>query len=170
MKFALTIIMLWFFQPTQAQITRWLKIDQKNYQLFYPENWNYDSSNKRVAFFLKSKLVSDTDSFSENVNLIIQDIGNYDLNLDSYADLSKKQISTMMANSVILSGEKIKAAGGTYYQIIFTAEQEDLKLKFIQHYYIKQKKAYVLTFTSLASTFDQYATVGQRILSSFLLK
>jgi hypothetical protein len=162
--------MLCILQSGQAQVTRWIKLNQNNYQLFYPENWNYDSSNKSVAFFLKSKLVSDTDSFSENVNLIVQDISNYDLNLDSYAELSKKQINSMMAHSVILSGEKIKASGGTYYRIIFTAEQEGLKLKFIQHYYIKQKKAYVLTFTSLESTFDQYATVAQRILSSFLLR
>ena len=57
-----------------------------------------------------------------------------------------------------------------YHKIIYGMSQGIFKLWMEQYYFIKNEKAYVLTFTAEADKFNDYKITGEKILNSFLLK
>ena len=49
-------------------------------------------------------------------------------------------------------------------------DQEPFSLQFVQYYWVRDKKAIVLTFTSEQSAFLKYKEIGELILNSFAFK
>jgi serine/threonine-protein kinase len=147
-------------------------IERPNYSIAYPSNWE-ESFDKTfgVEFILFSPLASKEDKFRENVNLLIQDLSNYDLDLDKYTELSVNQIKTMVTNSVLIESNRIsKGENDNFQKIIYSGDQGAYKLKFEQYYFVKDKKAYVLTFTGEQSEFDKYKESAEETMNSFVIK
>ena len=57
-----------------------------------------------------------------------------------------------------------------HYVIIWTGFVSGNNLKFKQLFFLENESAYVLTFTTLPETFDQYIDLGNKILNSSKLK
>jgi len=120
---------------------------------------------------LFSPLSSPEDKFSDNVNLVIQNLTGQPIkSLDQYTELSENQILTMLTDSKILSSELLKSNGQEYQKVSYTAQQGIYKLTFQQYYFIKNEIAYVLTFTCVADEFEKYRAIGDKILNSFRIK
>ena len=147
-------------------------LSQGNYSIGYPSDWTVNTSGQMgTKFVILSPLASDSDSFQENVNLVIQDLSGHPLNLNDFTNLSVDQIGTFPNGRVI--DKQLQKGGGTgheYAKIIFTGDQNGNHLKFEQYYWIVGKEAYVLTFTALSSTFDNYKPVGEKMLNTFVFK
>ena len=151
--------------------TSWKKIDKANYLIQYPSDWELNESGQMgTSFILFSPLESDKDKFKENVNLLIQDLSGYNLDLNKYTDMSVKQIKTMIPNSTLIESKRIKTSSQEYQRLIYTGDQSSFHLKFEQYYWVKNNKAYVLTLTCEQNKFSKYKVVGERILNSFRLK
>ena len=68
------------FGQTTAQ---WKSLNTESYSIQYPENWELVTSGQmNTSFVIFSELSSETDPFRENVNLIIQDLKGYHMDLD----------------------------------------------------------------------------------------
>lgn len=148
----------------------WAKHENNTFEIRYPKEWKLDTSGKlNSTFILFSENIA-SDNFNENVNLIIQDLGVQGFTLDSYTKLSEEQIKEGVPESRILSSKRTPFSGGEFHQIIWEGQVGKGKLKFKQHYYIKNGKAYVLTLTTLPDAFDDYIAIGDKILNSFKLK
>ncbi|WP_353150171.1 hypothetical protein [Flavobacterium sp.] len=156
----------------QIKESSWKTIDESSYSIQYPENWELNvSETMGTSFILLSQQTSAEDKFRANINLSIQNLEGYYLNLDAYVAISEEQITKMITNGTIIESNRIIIENKTEFQkIIFTGKQGLFQLKFLQYYFIKDEKAYVLTFTSEASQYEKYNITAEQILESFLLK
>jgi len=149
----------------------WKQLNESGYSIQYPSDWELNTSRQMgTSFVILSMQATPQDQFRENVNLLIQDLTGHDLNLDKYTEISEGQITTMLTNGVMLESKRIKAGGSEFHKLIYTGDQEPLKLKFEQYYWVKNNNAYVLTFTTEVNQFDAFKETGEKILNSFILK
>lgn len=149
----------------------WKLLSESNYSIKYPGNWDLNKSGQMgTSFFLFSPLSSEKDQFKENVNLLIQDLTGYNVDLDEYVEISKNQVKTLITDGKIIVSERIVDTPLKYQKMIYTGKQGIYKLKFEQYYWIENNKAFVLTLTCEESQFDTFKTIGEKILNSFQLK
>ncbi len=171
MKYFLTLLL---FSPLflQAQTTEeWNTFKVKQYSLNYPSSWSLDSSGQAgTKFVILSPSETEEDTFKENVNLIIQDLTGYNLDLNGYTKLSLEQVKTMITNSKILESKKMKQGATEFHKIIYTGDLQGYQLTFEQYYWVIKNKAYIVTFTTEQSKFKTYQATGEKILNSFVLK
>lgn len=154
-----------------SQSDEFKQIVEDDYSISHPSNWELNKSGLMgTSFIVFSPLVSDQDQFRENVNLLIQDLSAYNIDLDQFVEISEGQIETMIKNGNLLKSERIKKGDQEYQKVIYTGDQGNFKLKFEQYYLVKNSKAYILTLTCETQEFDNYHNVGERILDSFMLK
>ena len=151
--------------------SNWKTFDQPNYSIQYPSSWNLNQNGQMgTSFIILSPKESEQDKFSENVNLIIQDMTGKDIDLDKYTKISEDQIKTLLTNSVIIESKSIKKDNAEYRKFIYTADQGVFHLKTEQYYWVVKEKAYVLTFTSEQNKYADYVEIGEKIMNSFIIK
>jgi hypothetical protein len=163
-------------QPSKSKAkekpkVEWLSYETEDFAIQYPSNWRLMEENSLGAlFFLFSPADSVGDPFSENVNLIQQDLSGMNLDLDAYTDLSVRQIESLLPESEILENARLEKNGQPYQKLIYAGMQGENLLQFEQYYWVMEETAYVLTLTCYQSSFAAFQPVGERILDSFVLK
>lgn len=146
----------------------WKTFNGPNYTIQFPSDWELNQSKQMgTEFFLFSPLESSQDKFRENVNLLIQDLAGYNIDLKKYAQMSEAQVKTMITNSNLLLSQEVKSPKGNYYHMAYTGDQGEFKLHFDQYYWVKNEKAYVLTFSAEKDKYASYSEVGSGILNSY---
>lgn len=154
-----------------AQETNWKTFQKDNYEIQHPSDWSLDTTrNLGPAFFLFTQVADDKDGFRENVNLLIQDLTGYNMNLDQFVEISENQIETMITDGKILNNDRKRENDRDFHRLIYSGKQGDFDLKFLQYYFILDEKAYVLTLTCELDQFENYQEVGEKILSSFRIR
>lgn len=142
-----------------------------NYKIEYPKTWKLDTSNaSAVEFTLYSPRENVRDNFSENVNLIIQNLAGQNISLDKYAEISEKQIKTNAVDLHEFSSKKIKTKTNQFYELEYEMTFKAYKLHTIQYYFVENEKAIVLTLTSEINKPDEIKKIGNKILKSFSYK
>jgi hypothetical protein len=154
-------------QKTEAG---WKVLNQNNFSIQYPTNWDLDQTGyEGTTFLILSELTSIQDPFRENVGLIFHDLRGTTIYLDKFVRMSESKFPTILTNYSLIESKRIKTTG-EYHKIIFTGDKGNLKLKFEQYIWIKGVKGYVLTFTAEQDQFDTYKQTGEKILNSFKIK
>jgi serine/threonine-protein kinase len=123
-----------------------------------------------TSFILFSPLESENDPFKENVNLLVQDISKYQIDLNEYTKISEGQIKTMVSNGTIHESVRVKNDKGEYHKLLYSGDQGIFHLTFEQYYWVINDEAFVLTFTCEQNKFAQMVETGEKILMSFILK
>lgn len=149
----------------------WKTLNEEEFTIQYPDTFELDRTRKMgVRFFLSTKRTSQQDIFSENVNLLIQDLQGLNMNLDKYVQISEAQIKTMLEKGKIIKSEKKLKNNKKYHRVMYSGKQGEFDLKWLQYYWVEQNKAYVLTLTCEQNQFDKYLLVGEGIMSTFRIK
>ncbi len=150
-------------------IKGWKILTEKNYSISYPNNWELNQSGlMNTKFILFSPLSSEQDQFKENVNLVIQDLTGYNINLDKYVEISESQVMTIITDGHIIESNRMTSEKLDYQKIIYTGKQGIFNLKFEQYYWVVDNMAYVLTLTCEENEFVNYQFEGEKILNSFI--
>jgi len=147
-------------------------VKRHGYTIQYPGAWMLDTTTNfgsGVDLVLLAPKDNEADNFSTNFNLIIQDMSAQPMSLDSFAALSKNQYAQFVKNSTIISNDKISSPSKEYYKLIVEIANEKRTVKIEQYYFIRNKNAYVLTFTTEKSKFEASQKEGEAILNSFVL-
>jgi serine/threonine-protein kinase len=162
------IILITFFLSTNlySQIEVY---ETDVYSIEYPANWKLNTSVQGAIFAVTSPLVTKEDKFSENVNLIIQDLSGMNIDLDKYVSLSKKQL-LLIPKGEVSESKRMKNGNYEYHKIVFKGFLENRNLKGKQIYIIRNEKAYVLTYTGIGDDYKRYVKYANEILNSFKLK
>jgi len=156
-----------FCQDNDEKI-EWKTLQTSRYSLKYPSFWELDQSGKQgTNFFIHSQLESENDKFAENVNLLIQDLSAYDIDLDQFIEITETQVKSMLPEGKIISSSRIEDGENSYHHIIYTGNYKDFKLIFEQLCWVVQDEAFILTFTSEENMYDSFIIIGQEILNSF---
>ena len=179
-KILTTLLFLTFIAFGQAQESnstakgtnpKWKTFDGANYSIQYPPEWELNQSGQMgTTFILFSLLESSQDQFKDNVNLLIQDLSGYNIDLDKYAEISEGQVKTMITNSTLIESKRIKNGSEEHHRMIYTGDQGVFHLKYEQYYWVNNDKAYVLTLTCEQTKFANYKEIGESILNSFTFK
>jgi len=169
MKYFITLFLIGYSFLAQSQESKNKKtIATAEYSIEYPASWSENRTGiAEASFFLFSKLTNESDKFRENVNLVIQDLSDYELSLQEYAEISENQVKTLVTDSQIQESKQYDNNGLKFHKIIYTGKQGVFDLKFEQYYWLINKKAYVLTFTCEESQFPIFKKEGEAILNSF---
>jgi len=107
------------------------------------------------------------DDFVENINLIVREFNNEEITLDQIA---KSVEAEFLNQGKIISSQRIITPYREYQRMIVTSRLYGENLKFIQHFFLKNTKIYILTFTALEIDFDKYEKVAEQIMQSFKVK
>lgn len=106
-------------------------------------------------------------TFRDNLNFIIQDLKGQNIDLNKFAEISVEQIKQFITNSKILQSE---TSAGPKHKIVYSGSQGQLNLKWQQYYWVKNEKAYILTFTADQLSFDKQMAEVNSIMDSFKIK
>lgn len=162
------IIALFLSQSIFSQLTT-KEFSKNNYSIYYPESWIFqDNVGNGIEFFLLTKKTDAKDSFSENLNLIIQNIESLNLDLDKYVAITESQIKENKGK--ILVNKRDKNKFNDFHVFVFEANVNRNDLKFMQYIFVENSKAYVLTFSATLSNFNKYISEMQKTMDSFKLK
>lgn len=170
--FTLTVLLTVLFACNQTAKNDlpegWTTLSESGYSIDYPETWTVDTSGQiGTSFSILAPADSETDDFSENVNLIIQDLGNNEIDLDMFVEISEEQIPKVITNGIIIDSERSSANGKDFHIMTYVGIQGQLTLMFEQLYWIEGSDAYILTFTATDTQFDNYKETAEKIMKSF---
>lgn len=162
---------LTFYGHSQNKMTNdYTKFAKDNYSIQYPKSWRLDTSKLQgTSFILFSPLENDSDKFSENITLIIQNLSGQKIGLEEYKQISEVQTKNLLKGGSIIESSIIKTDGDNYYKIVYTMTSGKLKLKDIGICYIKNDKAYLVTFSCEIDKFEIYKSIADNIFKSFSL-
>lgn len=172
----LILSMIWIYSCNQSAVKNesieapegWNLLHENGYSLHYPQDWTLDQSGQSgTSFIVLSQPSSPDDLFRENVNLLIQDLNGLNMDLDKYTQISLDQINMMLTNGNIIENVRRKADGSVFQKVVYTGDQGVFKIYCEQFYWVKDKKAYVLTLTCETDQLDSYKEIGEQILKSF---
>lgn len=150
-------------------LINWTELNKGNFKISYPKSWTIDTSKRLGAeLFIFSPLENKDDKFSENINILIQDLSGQGIDLNKYKQITEQQLNGVPGSSLFESSV-LKTGKGEYYKITYAMMQGANKLKITSVCYIKYDNAYLATFTADIDKYDQYKYIGEKILNSFRL-
>lgn len=169
-KFIIIPILIFHTIFLSAQ-SDWKILKESKYSIKYPKDWKLQNPGQMGSEFMIFSPISEPgDKFRENINLLIQNLNGLNLNLEQYTELSENQIKTLISDSKIFENKRQHGKKYDYQKIIYKGTMGELKLKFVQYYWVINNKAYVLTFTAEQNQFDKYLPVAVKIMDSFEIR
>ncbi len=164
------VLFLLLFQQAPDQDSLLKSYITAEYSISYPESWFLDESRKTSpAILFLSPLTDTADQFSENVNILKQNLKGREIDLSQYKQISEAQFRKYAVNGNMLNS-RIEKKGDTeryYMEYLMTLNSNDLHI--ISICYIKNDMAYLITFTANTKTFKFYQQTGLSMLESFKL-
>ncbi len=170
MKKLTTLITLLFFTVTTFSQKKMETFEKNGFSINYPVKWTKNDSGQmgtQVIFFSE---IEPNDTFRENVNVLIQDLKGQNFTLETYKRTTMQQIKTMVSDHVIEKNETMKAKGEEYHVLIWSGTVSGNKLKFKQHSYVKDEKAYVVTYTSTPEGYAKHFAIADSMIKSFKIQ
>lgn len=138
--------------------------------VMYPEGWSLDTSSVDSEFFIYSPLVESSDIFQENINLTTEKLPNNSITAEYYIKRALEMIKTSFGEVDVLENKERKGNFGTYRTIIYTGTMSGMKLKWKQSVYVKNSTAYIISYTSLDDTYDEFVEISNKVMNSFIVK
>jgi len=172
MRLALLFILLAFAFPGLAQVDPLRKkiFAKHNYTIEYPGTWRIDTSGAMgTDAIILSPLENETDKFSENINIMVQDLKGQKIDLEKYKQITDKQLLEMVTDYQGFESVIVKTGQKEYFSVTYAMTQNKIRLKITSICFIKNEKAYLVTFTAVFDKYDQYQPTAQSILNSFRL-
>lgn len=165
-RMILYINCLLFFITTSCSDANWkVYTDNVNhFKISYPDKWEKKSANESIIFI--SPKVNAQDNFQENLNLMLQDAGGQNLDLEKYTAITKKQVIDNLGGNSIVSLKDISIAGFKGKEFVYNMNYNGRNLKLKQYWFIKEGIAYLLTFTAAPSEYDYYQNKADDIVKS----
>ena len=147
-----------------------VKVDRPDYSIAFSKEWeNAPNKNPTIDLFITAQPDGKTDRFSENINVLIQNVGDT-MNLEQFEKLTKSQLGTMVPGSELTSSKITKKNGTDCLQMEYKAPMNGLDLQFVQDVYMKNSKVYILTFSAEQASYQAYKSMAQKVLNTFKLK
>ena len=153
----------------------WQQHQGRGFTIKYPNNWSTQPIGNAAAItgsspeFLATpnNLTKETTlfSFSSSVNVLIQNV--LEMDLDRFTQISKNQITTMLADGKILEEKDFAKKGVSYKLMVYQARMgASMPLTFFQVYTVVHGKAYLATYTCLAQNYSSEKALAKAIVQS----
>jgi hypothetical protein len=170
MKNLLLILILFPLIIVAQEPKESIKYEKDNYSIEHPSNWILnDSGENGTKIFLYPTNSESSDVFTENINLILQNLNDSTITIEKYKGLVEKQISEMLTDPKITFSELKNKNGLKCHQLFAEGKSGDFKFKTIIYTYLIDKQTYTLNFVTLYDTYKNNHIESLRIMDSFKL-
>jgi serine/threonine-protein kinase len=139
--------------------------DQENLILRNPNQWEKVENKYGTLVAFVSPLEDETDLFRENVNLVVEELPET-IKLEEYKTAAHEQMDTVLLQFKLLSEEEIEFMGEKAYTHRYSFNQGEYDTVGMQIYYIKEQKAYILTYTAQPDKYDIFYDQAMEIINS----
>ncbi len=143
---------------------------QKGYSFHYNSN-NWDLKSGQEVTLLVNK-EGNKSSFSPNINIMVQDLAAQPISLEEYHRLTLNQMEQALGRNTVQSDKEVRISGNLAKEIVYTmpqninmADTPELKLK--QVYFIKNNKAYLITYTAKMDDFATLLNSANEVFETF---
>jgi hypothetical protein len=145
-------------------------VSDKGFKMLPPKDWRIDESGSFGTLATFSNLTIDEDKgnkFAANINVVTEEAKG--TTLDEYLKLSKEMLQKTFTSYKVESETKVKI--GTYDAVLLEATYEMgvFSLHNIQLMVLVKDSAYVVTGTSLATTWETYKELISASLMTFAI-
>lgn len=167
-------LLISFFVISCSQDVDWKKYDGINFSISSPKDWERTKTANNDTFVFKTKKESSSDTFQENFNVIIQDLGT-GMSLKDYSELTYNQVKQAIGEKSILDFKDASLSNQLAKEMSYVipknpSAQQYIDLKVWQKWIIKDNKAYILTYTAEKGKFDNYKSIAEKMFGFFNLK
>lgn len=166
----LLIILTAFLSSNENKIITY-KSD-KGFSFFYSdEDWDIEDKGEILTLFLNTNKES---IFKTNINILVQDLSSYPMSLQEYHGLTLYQIEQASGENGFQNEKNTTVSGFPAKEIIYkifqyTDKENYIELKIKQVYFIKNNKAYLITYTSEPKYFEASLTQANKVFETFKL-
>lgn len=144
------------------------EINKNGYSIVFPSNLRVDETTMNGSdFFLFTEKTAPNDNFVENINLVVQNLANLNIDLNKFVEITESQIIT---RAKLIESKRGVSNGTEYHQLLYEGNFDGLPLRFLQYDFVKNDKAYILTYSAKQDAFDSYFTGMEKIMKTFTLK
>lgn len=167
-------ILFLFIVRVDAQMS-WQTYSDDQFIIQYPAHWSYQEASEEerdggILFYLMSPAENEKDLFYENANIGIEKLTNPSISLSEYVTTAKKTISSMLTKIKFLSDGLKTGAGGSYWQLEYTASVGKFNLYFLQALCLKDQTIYAVTLTDTKKAYKKNRANYQQMAASFRVK
>ncbi len=137
------------------------------FSIKYPSEWKKVEKKMETILAFLSPLEDKSDKFIENLSIIIRDIYVEPINLEECIQFELNQLKQAILNFRLIKKTKTKLANIRAYKIIFTGKRQDINVKIMQYYAIKNKMIYLITYTSEYDKYYKFLKLIKKMIGSF---
>jgi hypothetical protein len=122
-----------------------------------------------AKFGILSPTESPADTFRENINFLVQNIGQ-DIDISDGLEPMKEQLSKFISEFQLIDGKVVDVPLGKCLRMEYTGIQGQYKLHWIQYITVKNKNMYIVSCTSEKHVFAKFASTFESVLKSFVIE
>lgn len=141
--------------------------DNDVFVIIYPNYWGILEQAYGANVVFVSPLISDDDTFAENVNIIIQDLSDLKWDTETYTTYSIHQIVDLSENGIILESRGIEVSGYDGHYLLSVYRVGTRVFKMLSVYAIVGEKAYLITYSAEELEYDRYIGDVEKMVNSF---
>ncbi len=161
--------LLWMGFVTQGIAAEGMKTHTNRYFLYsvdYPETWRAKDVGKVSAFY--SPRESESDKFSENVQIVVEDLSKVpgDVSLVDYHRKGVASAQKFLTDFKALEEVTIQWLGRDTIVMKYSATMHGQSFMFKDYKFLIDRTAHVLTYSATAADFDTYLPTADRLIRS----
>lgn len=157
-----------------ADLSQLYRSDLFGFSIRYPRGWKNEEILDRngnvttVALFLSP--MEEDDTTQENVNVVVEDIVDSRLTLDTYTENAIRQERELFSGYNLHTSVRLQIAGYPAHIVSYDALFGGKNLSFEQVWILRDGKVYVWTLAAVPETFEKYSGSFRKMIDTFMFK
>jgi len=140
------------------------------FQMDYPSTWTVREGYRGTIVLFNSPSDGRDDTFSENVNVNVEDLSNYPgITLEEYYAVGNAKVAENLAGYKLISKENTVMAGSPAIKTVYTTTQDVGTIKVLQEVTLQNQKAYIITYGGTLTGYPKYLPYAQIMINSFMI-
>ena len=139
----------------------------QGFRVNYPEVWSKQNRDDffatGVVFF--SPLEDESDQFKERVSVLVENLSS-DMSLTEYTNESIAEIKRL-SDPKVGAAQTINLGDNEARQVIYHGEENGNQVQRMQTWSVKNKQAYVITYTARPGSYHSYLPTVEKMIESF---
>jgi len=159
------VVTLFLSSSAAAEGSKTYRNPYFNFTVNYPENWEAGEISG-IAYF-RTPREGTQDTFSENINIIVDNLTGNPVNLEQYTAYFFAVAPTSITGFQLVEKGTVVINGRDASFIVYASVQNGARLRHKLYQIVDDKKGYNLTYTALEVNYDTFLPQAEEIMRSF---
>lgn len=151
-----------------VQLTEKYTNAEKGYSISYPESWK-KTDVPRLDLVLFAQPKDDDTAAHASMNIVSEKVGP-GITLEQFYTESATNLTTALKNVKVEKKGTSDLNGVEARWILYTHEMQSVKFRVLQFFIVANQTVYLLTFSTVADSFDDYQSEFDAVSKSFRLE